>query len=84
MEICSRLENRPPCTLWSSTCRLTRFFCLLNHVIYLKLTKVSQSVPSVFPKAESWVAELLFMSLNNKTDSKSKKAPTILFLNVLG
>ena len=28
-------------SLWSSTCPLTGFFWLLNHVIYLKLTKVS-------------------------------------------
>ena len=47
----------------SSKCSLTGFFWLLSHVIYLKLTKVLYDcLPS---QAEWWVAELLYLSLNN-------------------
>ena len=48
---------------WSSTCPLTSFFWLLSHVIYLKLTKVLYEC--LLSQAEWWVAELLFLSLNN-------------------
>ena len=50
-------------TLRSSTCPLTSFFWLLSHVIYLKLTKVLYEC--LLSQAESWAAELLFLSLNN-------------------
>ena len=49
--------------LWSSTCPLTGFFWLFSHVIYLKLTKVLYEC--LLSQAEWWVAELLFLSLNN-------------------
>ena len=47
----------------SSTCPLTGFFWLLSHVIYLKLTRVL--LDCLLSQAEWWVAELLFLSLNN-------------------
>ena len=46
-----------------STCPLTSFFWLLSHVIYLKLTKILYEC--LLSQAEWWVAELLFLSLNN-------------------
>ena len=49
--------------LRSSTCPLTGSFWLLSHVIYLKLTKVLYEC--LLSQAEWWIAELLFLSLNN-------------------
>ena len=49
--------------IWSSTCDLTGFFWILSHVIYLKLTRVLY--PFLLSKAEWWIPELLFLSLNN-------------------
>ena len=50
-------------TVGSSTCLLTSFFWLLNHMIPGSWQEYYKSV--FFPKAEWWVAELLFLSLNN-------------------
>ena len=47
----------------SSTCPLTGLFWLLSHAIFLKMTKVLYEC--LLSQAEWWVAELLFLSLNN-------------------
>ena len=47
----------------SSTCPLTSFFWLLSHVIYLQLTRVLYEC--LLSQAEWWVAEILYLSLNN-------------------
>ena len=59
----SQSEQENQNYLRSSTCPLTGFFWLLSHVIYLKLTKVLYEF--LLSQAEWWVAELLFLSLNN-------------------
>ena len=51
-------KNQNQCAFRSSTTPLTRFFWLLSHVIYLLYG-------CLLSQAEWWVAELLFLSLNN-------------------
>ena len=45
----------------SSTCALTGFFWLLSHVIYLKLTKVSEEF--FLSQTEWWIVKGLFLSV---------------------